>query len=133
MAVDVQSDKKCLQLKIPTSNSSEDSGIGKRKRNIVPTDTNGGIANVSVPVPVAAHSSSGQSTLKSVNEQPMHWQLDHDSDALMMDCEDMESSTKVVQGIHATEEESGGESDTQNDEIESLSDHNQDGKNDDTF
>lgn len=145
MAVDAQtqSDKKCLQLKVPTSNSSEDSGIGKRKRNIVPTDSNGicspvVVTRVSVPVPVVPHHNSalmsqGYSTLDSVSEQRIPVWIDPDNDdAVMMDCEELESNsnTRVVnpsEGVFGTEEESG-ESDTQNDDIESLSDHNQDGK-----
>ncbi|ODM88985.1 hypothetical protein Ocin01_17698 [Orchesella cincta] len=128
MAVDVMNDKKCLQQKVPTSNSSEDSGIGKRKRNIniinemldlSSKSTSGG--SVSVPVPVSNF--DGQSAPQ--------WQLD-DTDAVMMDCDDLESSsiTKVAanlsgQAVLVTEEESG-ESDTQNGDIESLSDQNQD-------
>ncbi|CAL8118362.1 unnamed protein product [Orchesella dallaii] len=128
MAVDVLNDKKCLQLKVPTSNSSEDSGIGKRKRNIniinekMELGAKGTIVgSVSVPVPVSNF--DGQSV------QP--WQLE-DTDAVMMDCEDLESSsiTKVTasasgHSVLVTEEESG-ESDTQNGDIESLSDQNQD-------
>lgn len=151
MAVDVQSDKKCRQLKVPTSNSSEDSGIGKRKRNIVVADGNtatssgqsGATGDVMFskgpPVSAVASTSGTQRHSPHFMQFPNHhtsedhWQLEPDSDAVMMDCDDVESSSVRVdgglnnsQGILVTEEESG-ESDTQNDDVESLSDHNQDG------
>jgi len=127
MAVDVLNDKKCLQLKVPTSNSSEDSGIGKRKRNIIINEImdvgSKTVGSVNVPVPVSNFEA------QAISRQ---WQLE-DADGVMMDCDDLESNsmTKLAadlsgQGVLVTEEESG-ESDTQNGDIESLSDQNQDG------